>query len=176
MLVGGQVIAQEDLRYWQRYLGYFPQQIYLADDTVTANIAFGLQSNKIDQSAVERAAKIVNLHEFVVNELPRQYQTTVGERGVRLSGGERHRIGIARALYHNPQVLILDEATGALDNLTEQVVMDAMHPRTRHHNYSDRATAQCRKSLLLLENCVLTAQGSSHELANVNKKFRRMSF
>jgi ABC-type multidrug transport system fused ATPase/permease subunit len=104
-----------------------PQHIYLSDDTVAANIAFGVEPKDIDQDMVEKAAKIASLHEFVLNELPKQYQTTIGERGVRLSGGQRQRIGIARAFYHNPKVLILDEATSALDHQTEQVVMDAIN-------------------------------------------------
>jgi len=101
--------------------------IYVIDDTISANVAFGISEKNINQKAVEHAAKIANLHEFVTNELPNKYQTTVGERGIRLSGGQRQRIGIARALYHNPKVLILDEATSALDNLTEQAVMDAVN-------------------------------------------------
>ena len=100
-----------------------PQQIYLSDDTIAANIAFGANNEDIDIQAVEKASRVANLHEFVVSELPKKYQTVVGERGIRLSGGQRQRIGIARALYRNPQVLILDEATSALDNLTEQLVM-----------------------------------------------------
>ena len=125
--VDGKVITKLNLRSWQKSIGYVPQHIYLSDDTVAANIAFGVEPKDIDQNIVEKAAKIASLHEFVLNELPKQYQTTIGERGVRLSGGQRQRIGIARALYHIPKVLILDEATSALDNQTEQVVMDAIN-------------------------------------------------
>ena len=125
--VDGKVITRQNSRAWQRSIGYVPQHIYLSDNTVTANIAFGVELKDINQDSVERAAKIANLHDFVVDELPNQYQTTIGERGVRLSGGQRQRIGIARALYHKPHLLILDEATSALDNETERVVMDAVN-------------------------------------------------
>ena len=176
--VDGQVITEHNKRAWQRAIGYVPQQIYLADDTVAANIAFGLDAKDIDQAAVEFAAKIANLHDFVHNELPQQYQTTVGERGVRLSGGQRQRIGIARALYHKPQVLILDEATSALDNLTEQAVMEAVHNLGRDttiiliaHRLS--TVREC-DMIFLLEKGELKAQGAFEELTRANEQFRAM--
>ncbi|WP_018140855.1 ABC transporter ATP-binding protein [Thioalkalivibrio sp. ALJ7] len=177
--VDGTPITTENVRAWQRTIGYVPQHIYLSDDTVAANIAFGVPSGKIDQSAVERAARIANLHEFVVNDMPQGYATPVGERGVRLSGGQRQRIGIARALYHDPEVLILDEATSALDNLTEQAVMEAVHNLGHrktiiliaHRLSTVRECAQ----IFLLETGELKGQGGFDELEEANERFRNMA-
>ena len=130
--VDGVIITSHNLRSWQGLIGYVPQHIYLSDDTVAANIAFGEDVKDINLDLVEKAARIANLHEFVINELPNQYKTNIGERGIRLSGGQRQRIGIARALYLNPQVLIFDEATSALDNQTEKAVMDAVNNVSRN--------------------------------------------
>ena len=125
--IDGKIISDSNKRSWQNSIGFVPQKIFLTDETIAQNIAFGVKPNKIKQIDVENAAKMANLHNFVNNELPLKYETTIGERGVRLSGGQQQRIGIARALYHNPQVLILDEATSALDSNTEDAVMQALN-------------------------------------------------
>ena len=116
---------QQDIRAWQDQVGYVPQAIYLTDDSVRRNVAFGLPPQDIDETAVRRALKAAQLDEFVLS-LPQGLETVVGERGVRLSGGQRQRIGIARALYHDPAVLVLDEATSALDSDTERGVIEAV--------------------------------------------------
>jgi ABC-type multidrug transport system fused ATPase/permease subunit len=179
LAIDGQPIADHNKRAWQRAIGYVPQQIYLADDTVAANIAFGIEPEQIDPAAVEKAAKIANLHGFVTSDLPQGYATTVGERGVRLSGGQRQRIGIARALYHNPKVLILDEATSALDNLTEQAVMEAVHNLGHEitiiliaHRLS--TVKECDQ-IFLLEKGELKGRGRFEELTNANESFKKMA-
>jgi ATP-binding cassette, subfamily B, bacterial PglK len=177
--VDGQRITRANLRAWQKTVGYVPQHIFLTDDTVAANIAFGVSREAIDHAAVERAARIAELHNFVVHELPKGYETAVGERGVRLSGGQRQRIGIARALYQDPDVLIMDEATSALDNLTERAVMDAVHNLGRAktivliaHRLS---TVRDCDRIFMLEQGRLVAEGSYEELMENSGKFRALA-
>ena len=177
--VDNKIINKYNRSSWQRYIGYVPQHIYLADDTVSANIAFGVSPEDITQESVEQASKIANLHDFVTNELPIKYQTEVGERGIRLSGGQRQRIGIARALYHNPKILILDEATSSLDNLTEQAVMDAVRNLQKKitiiliaHRLS--TVKEC-DNIFLLDKGELKDKGTYQELINSSEIFKKMA-
>ncbi len=121
--VDGRPITDENLRQWQQTLGYVPQDIFLTDSSVSENIALGVPPAQIDHDQVVKCATMAQVHQFIERDMPKGYDTVVGERGVRLSGGQRQRIGIARALYHEPEVLVFDEATSSLDVDTEREVM-----------------------------------------------------
>jgi len=164
---------------WQSNLGYVPQHIYLSDDTIAQNIAFGVPRSEIDYDAVQRAAAIANLDSFVQQELDQGYETIVGERGVRLSGGQRQRIGIARAVYHDPAVLVFDEATSALDTTNEAAVMRAIDNLTHRktiiliaHRIS---TVQDCDTIFMLDKGEVAASGTYEELLQVNSRFREMA-
>jgi ABC-type multidrug transport system fused ATPase/permease subunit len=157
------------LRKWQRLVGYVPQSIFLSDDTIRANVALGIPSGAIDDAAVRRALAAAQLDNFVA-ELPEGWNTVLGDRGVRLSGGQRQRIGIARALYHDPQVLVLDEATSALDTETEKGVMgavEALHGAKTLIIIAHRlSTVACCDKLYRLEAGAVVEEGSFAELAH----------
>jgi ABC-type multidrug transport system fused ATPase/permease subunit len=179
ILVDGSELTNGNRKSWQKNLGYVPQSIYLIDDTIKNNIAFGIAADKIDDNAVITAAKLANIHEFVVSELPKGYDTVIGERGIRLSGGQRQRIGIARAVYHDPSVLILDEATSALDGLTEGAIMEAIktmeHKKTIVMIAHRITTVRSCDVIYLMEKGVIVDHGSYDELYAKNEKFRRMA-
>jgi ABC-type multidrug transport system fused ATPase/permease subunit len=174
--VDDQTITSGNVSAWQRNIGYVPQHIFLNDDTIEANIAFGVSPKDVDQNLVENAAKIANLHRFIIDELPDQYKTIVGERGVRLSGGQRQRIGIARALYHDPKILILDEATNALDNQTEEEVMKAIDNIGKKITiiliaHRMNTLKNCDK-VFLLDKGELKAEGSLNEILEIIEKLK----
>ena len=178
LTVDGTVLDKTVVRAWQNNMGYVPQEIYLSDDTIAGNIAFGIPPEERRQEAVEKAARIANIHDFVVSELPGGYETFVGERGVRLSGGQRQRIGIARALYHDPEVLVLDEATSNLDQGTERAVLTAIEQAAAAktviliaHRLS--TTRNC-DALYLLDQGRVVAHGSYEMLLNSSDRFREM--
>ncbi len=179
LLVDGTPIGLDNVRSWQVNLGYVPQHIYLADDTVTANIALGVSPKKIDPDAVERAARLASIHDFVVNEMAQGYMTMVGERGVRLSGGQRQRIGIARALYRDPKVLLFDEATSALDNLTEKAVMHGLQSlgrdRTMIFIAHRLSTVRDCDIIYLFEGGGIKACGTYDELTATSAEFQSMA-
>lgn len=125
IMIDNNILSIENIRQWQNSIGYVPQNIFLIDDTIASNIAFGVPKEQIDIEQVEQVAKMARVYDFV-SSLEKGFETAIGERGVRLSGGQRQRLGIARALYHNPELLVLDEATSALDNETEAEVMKAI--------------------------------------------------
>lgn len=178
IVVDGTPVTPDNLRGWQKSLGYVPQTIYLTDDTIASNIAFGLPADRIDMAAVERAARAAALHDFVT-DLPEGYATRVGERGVRLSGGQRQRIGIARALYSMPSLLIMDEATSALDNITERVVMEAVQNLRNDTTIILIAhrltTVKGCDRIYLLDKGKVVASGTYDELVAGNATFRAMA-
>jgi ABC-type multidrug transport system fused ATPase/permease subunit len=126
VLVDGVRLADEDIRVWQKAIGYVPQHIFLSDATVAENIALGEKPGHADQAKIEEAARIAQLHDFITQEMPLGYDTSIGENGVRLSGGQRQRIGIARALYRDADLIVFDEATSALDSVTEGELVTAI--------------------------------------------------
>jgi ABC-type bacteriocin/lantibiotic exporter with double-glycine peptidase domain len=177
LMVDGIPINASNLNDWKKACGYVPQHIFLADTSISQNIAFGVSPEKINQQAVELAAKAACLDKFI-DDLPDRYNTSVGERGVRLSGGQRQRIGIARALYDNPDVLVLDEATSALDTLTELAVMEAVLALSKNITIILIAhrlkTVQNCNQIFLMHSGSLVAQGDYEDLLRESEVFRSM--
>ena len=148
IIIDDRVLGRDNIKSWQANIGYVPQDIYLSDDTIANNIAFGMGNDDVDLERVKKAAQLAALDTFIETELSEKYDTVVGERGVRLSGGQRQRIGLARALYKDPKVLVLDEATSALDNETEKAVLQAIEAAAK-----DRTVIMIAHRLTTLDNC-----------------------
>ncbi len=177
ILVDGQNI-QHNLSAWQKNLGYIPQSIYLADETLRSNIAFGIPKDEIDEQKVLNAIKLAQL-ETLIKRLPDGLDTIIGENGTRLSGGQRQRVGIARALYHDPEVLVMDEATSALDNITEKQITDAIESlkgeRTLIMIAHRLTTVKNCDMLYFMEDGKIVEQGNYDDLVHSNVRFREMA-
>ncbi|MBC2717410.1 MAG: ABC transporter ATP-binding protein [Desulfobacteraceae bacterium] len=166
-----------DLPAWQTNIGYIPQFIYLTDDSVRHNIALGLDDSEINDDQLWQAIRVTQLKSFV-QDLPQGIETIIGEGGIKLSGGQRQRIGIARALYHNPEVLIMDEATSALDNATEKAVVDSIHQlkgeKTIIMIAHRLSTVQNSDTLYFMKNGQIKLSGKYKELIHTHSEFRQM--
>ncbi|ADQ14082.1 ABC transporter ATP-binding protein [Halanaerobium hydrogeniformans] len=179
IIVDGRELNRDNIRNWQRNIGYVPQDIYLCDNTIVKNIAFGVPEAEIDFKAVKRAAQIANIADFIENELEKGYQSIVGERGIRISGGQKQRLGLARALYHDPEILILDEATSSLDEATQKAVMEAIDKiaevKTMIIIAHRLSTVQNCDKIYLIEKGQIIDSGNYAELANNSQKFRKLA-
>ncbi len=179
IFINGSPLNKQTIPLWQACLGYVPQAGFLADGTITRNIAFGIHECQLNHERVREVARIAHISEFIESELPQQYETLVGERGVRLSGGQRQRLCIARALYDDPQMLILDEATSALDGITEEKVMNSIQKLSGGKTILLIAhrltTLQECDTIFLLNEGKLIDQGNFHYLMESNLTFRQMA-
>jgi ABC-type multidrug transport system fused ATPase/permease subunit len=180
LIIDGVVISEKNKKKWQSKIGYVPQQVQLLDASIAENIAFGIDISKIDMEKVEEVSRIANLHDFVKQKLSKGYDTIVGENGARISGGQKQRIAIARSLYHDPSVIIFDEATSSLDPFNERVVLDAINNLRRKitiisitHKLS---TVKNYDLIYLLEKGKIELKGTYGDIQKIyhekNKKFK----
>jgi len=176
--IDDKTINNQNRRSWQNSIGFVAQAIFLSEGTIAENVAFGLPKNQINFKQVENALKLANLEEFV-KELKNGVHTKVGERGVQLSGGQRQRIGIARALYHQPEILIFDEATSSLDGITEKMIMQAVHKFSGKKTIIMIAhrlkTVEKCDQIFFIDEGKVADQGTFQELIEKNDKFKNMA-
>ena len=172
------IIDDQNCRLWQNSIGFVAQSIFLSEGTIAENIAFGIPQDKINQDQVHQAIKLANLNEFL-ETLEQGIHTKVGERGVQLSGGQRQRIGIARALYHQAEVLVFDEATSSLDGITEKIIMEAINNLTGKKTiimiaHRLKTDINCDQ-IFFIDSEQVVDQGTFKELIETNESFKKMA-
>ncbi len=179
IVVDGKPLSEAQMPQWQASIGYVPQDIFLFDASISENIALGIPKEDIDDEAIRKAAVSAQIYDFIKTEMPEGFDTHVGERGVRISGGQRQRIGIARALYHNPQIIVFDEATSALDNTTERELMKEINTLSEDktiimiaHRLS---TVEECDLILVLDKGQLVGTASYEELLKDNTYFQSLT-
>lgn len=143
-------IDKYNVRSWQKLIGFVPQEIYLSDENVKSNIAFGIPDHEIDMDRIIQTSKMAGIYDFISNELPEKFDTLIGERGSRISGGQKQRIGIARALYHDPSFIVFDEATSSLDNITERLISETIFKTLK-----DKTIIMVAHRISTIRNCDL---------------------
>jgi HlyD family secretion protein len=176
--IDNKIIDSKNCRSWQNTIGFVAQSIFLSEGSIAENIAFGIPNNEIDFKQVEYALNLAHLDDFI-NNLKQGIHTKVGERGIQLSGGQRQRIGIARALYHEAEVLVFDEATSSLDGITEKMIMEAIHQFSGKKTiiliaHRLKTVQKCDK-LFFIDNGKVVDQGTYDELIEKNEQFKNMS-
>ena len=178
LMVDGQEIAPDNVYNWQNSIGYVPQEVFLYDETISANIALGIPKDQIDSDRVQMAARLAQAEDFIENDTPDGFETQIGERGIRLSGGQRQRLGLARAFYRQPSVLFLDEATSALDNVTEEAIMASLKQELPELTVVMSAhrlgSVKDCNSIHLMEGGKVIQSGTFDELYATNKPFQKM--
>tara|TARA_B100001093_G_scaffold22981_1_gene20387 strand:- start:5441 stop:7237 length:1797 start_codon:yes stop_codon:yes gene_type:complete len=176
--IDDQIINTQNRRSWQNTIGFVAQSIFLSEGTIAENVAFGIPEKQIDFSQVQKVLKLAHLSDFIAT-LDQGIHTKVGERGVQLSGGQRQRIGIARALYHNAEVLVFDEATSSLDGITEKMIMEAIHNFSGKKSiiliaHRLKTVKKCDK-IFFIDKGKVADQGTYQELVESNKHFKDMA-
>lgn len=171
-------LKDTNIKSWRNNLAYVPQEVFLFDDTVLRNIVFGSPEKEVDYQRLTEITKIVDIYDFITEELPKQFETEIGEKGVRLSGGQRQRLGLARALYAQPKILVLDEATSALDTITEKGIIESLKRLPKDitiiiiaHRLS---TVRHADQIYILEDGKIKDQGTYDSLMDSSNTFKTM--
>jgi ABC-type bacteriocin/lantibiotic exporter with double-glycine peptidase domain len=177
ILVDDVALAPAYLNSWRKKLGYCPQKIFLFNDSLASNIAFGVPTDRIDLGRVREVGRLAMLDPWVLQSLPQGYATVIGEDGNTLSGGQRQRIGIARALYHNPDIIVLDEALSGLDVANRTAILDSLFSlrgKTLIFSSHDTDTASRCDNIVVLKDGRQVAQGRYAELSGRSELFKNL--